>query len=235
MRALVYRTELEFQSRGANFAANQAASSQVREIVIPTLEVNGLLQTLTEQEQAAMAMPVSHWTEAQAADLSWQQEGLAVLLWVLGQVDDLTEWDQPMDIRAQITKLDLGENADGSWIATAQLRYEEEREDARYVAEIWHWRAKAHAIELGEIPMQVPPGKTIGEVMAQVIDYTAEQAEESGMFTRIGGDFPVLGKAYRQLTRQEFATIRAIATERHRALNWVQGYGGDWDDTALDT
>ena len=43
--------------------------------------------------------------------------------------------------------------------------------------------------------------------------------------------------SYRDLTDEEWSSIRSIAFERHFALNWLCGYAPDnrWDETPTDT
>jgi len=47
-------------------------------------------------------------------------------------------------------------------------------------------------------------------------------------------DFPARGRAYRRLAADAVADLGAVAEERLRALNWLCGFGPDWDDVPLD-
>ena len=53
----------------------------------------------------------------------------------------------------------------------------------------------------------------------------------------IHDDFPAKGKAYRDLTADEWSEVRSVCAERHYALNWLCGYapGNDWDHTPTET
>jgi len=55
--------------------------------------------------------------------------------------------------------------------------------------------------------------------------------------TSIDEDFPAFGRAYRDLSSDEWAAVKSIAMERHFALNWLCGYAPEngWDDTPTDT
>ncbi len=67
---------------------------------------------------------------------------------------------------------------------------------------------------------------------------TAAEAHRRGDVPQpIGDDFPVFGKPYREASVEEYDTLTSIATERHRALNWLCGRapGNRWDRTPTDT
>ncbi len=53
----------------------------------------------------------------------------------------------------------------------------------------------------------------------------------------MGDDFPVHGKAYRDLSVEQWAQCRSITTERHFALNWLCGDAPEnrWDETPTST
>jgi hypothetical protein len=50
-------------------------------------------------------------------------------------------------------------------------------------------------------------------------------------------DFAVGGKAYRDLSAEEFANVTSITVERHFALNWLCGRAPEnrWDETPTAT
>lgn len=50
-------------------------------------------------------------------------------------------------------------------------------------------------------------------------------------------DFAAQGKAYRDLTDDEWSEVQSISIERHLALNWVCGYAPNnrWEETRTDT
>ncbi len=65
----------------------------------------------------------------------------------------------------------------------------------------------------------------------------ARQAAATGSVAVIDDDFAARGKAYRDLTDEEWAEVRSITLERHFALNWHCGYAPDnrWDETPTET
>jgi imidazolonepropionase-like amidohydrolase len=63
----------------------------------------------------------------------------------------------------------------------------------------------------------------------------ARHLQAQGVFTAIGGDFPAFGKAYGSLSEEEWSATHQIALSRLRALNWLCGFGADWDTVPLET
>jgi hypothetical protein len=57
------------------------------------------------------------------------------------------------------------------------------------------------------------------------------------MVAWIEEDFPAKGKAYRELSAEEWSEVRSVTFERHIALNWLCGYslGNEWDHTPTET
>ena len=87
-------------------------------------------------------------------------------------------------------------------------------------------------------------GRKVAELLGwecldkQIIERAATRYARFGRLPdAIAGDFPALGKPYRDLSSDEFAILSSIAQERHRALNWVCGESptGRWEDTRTDT
>jgi len=235
MRALVYRVELELQSQGSNFAENQVATSMVRETVVPALQENDLWDELTAFEQQTLTKPVGSWQPAELFSLSWLSESLSVLIWSLGILDELQPWDTMMDPSPVLTLFDLAGEDSGHWVSSVELRDAEEIADAQFAAEIWHWRGRTQAMLLGLIPFQAPQGQRADEFLGPILQYTAEEAEKSGILRRIDGDFPAYGQPYRNARDQQFHLLMSIASERHHALNWLVGFGLKWDDVSMDT
>ena len=77
-----------------------------------------------------------------------------------------------------------------------------------------------------------------GLTIDKVLQISSARAAQNGAFPApIGDDFPAFGKPYRELTNEEFSIATSVATERHRALNWVSGRAprNSWAETPTDT
>jgi hypothetical protein len=70
----------------------------------------------------------------------------------------------------------------------------------------------------------------------QIVEMATQAALDRGALgSSMEQDFPAKGKAYRDLTDDEFSLVMSIAMERHRALNWLCGYGRELESVPLPT
>ena len=89
-------------------------------------------------------------------------------------------------------------------------------------------------IESGEPIPPLPRNLSLDDV----VRLTARAAADAGDFAEpCDEDFPAFGKAYRDLSPEEFAYATSIARERHKALNWICGHAptNQWHLTPTDT
>lgn len=118
---------------------------------------------------------------------------------------------------------------------THALRPQEELQHARDVAELWHWRSRTRYIleRPGEFAEFLKEGN-----LDQIVRLAAEKAAENGDIPApLHGDFPSRGKPYRELTAEEYSEVTSIASERHRAMNWLTGTAREnrWDLVETNT
>jgi hypothetical protein len=196
-----------------------------------------LRQALSPREREFAASTMISMTSAQQIAASWRLEAIRTLLWALNVMGEMLPYDAPAG--DAFLKKFKGDEFDQT-LATSRLRPTAELEDARSTAELWHWRARTRQlIEQGKVFPQTPQTAKAGiRTFDDVVRISAKLASERGTIpTQIDGDFPLLGKAYRDASAQEFAQANSIAMERHFALNWLCGYapGGRWDETPTDT
>jgi hypothetical protein len=192
----------------------------------------GLWDSMDEGEREFMQIGPLETTARHQIDASWSVEAIACLRWAVGKLERLPAWDQQADPRT--AGFQKGERAK-DLIEAATLRQAAEIEKMRESAEAWHWRCRTRALlESGRIPPVLENGAT----MDQVIEMSANFSVENGSFDKtIGNDYPAFGKAFREITEEEFLTVRSISQERHKALNWLCGYapGNRWAETPTDT
>jgi hypothetical protein len=185
-----------------------------------------LAPALSVRERALLAKALSDWTPREALAASWRNEALGVLLWALGAFDELPPYDVRFEQLPSRVPL-LVPTAD--FRHGAALRPPEELERARSDAKLWHWRARTG--QLGERDHAQVAG-----VDADSIARLAIRAHEEGSIPApIDGDFPVFGKAYRELDAEQAGELASAALERHYALNWLCGRAADWDKVPTDT
>jgi hypothetical protein len=189
----------------------------------------GLEKRLSAQERALVAGRVEDWSQRDITDASWRAESIGTLLWALSSIDALPPYD--CEFEQPVAGVPIFGPSTG-FRAAARLREAEAIARARVAAELWHWRSRTR--QLIEYPDQEV--EEAGFDLDCIACQTAAMAHAKGFIPApIEGDFPAFGKAYRALDGDEYAQVTAIATERHRALNWLCCYSDDWDATPTAT
>lgn len=199
---------------------------------------NGIWGVLAKGERRFLQDTAWPTDQQQVVDSSWRLESLGTLLWATQLIPWMPGWDTQFDGEA-LDKLP----ADGvaEFIRSLSLRPIEKLEAMRSTAELWHWRSRTRqCIEEGQpfpaIP--TPPDQPPLRSFEDVVRMTARLAHEQGAVEEVvDEDFGVRGKAFRDLTPDEWSEIRSITFERHYALNWVCGRapGNRWEETPTDT
>jgi hypothetical protein len=192
----------------------------------------GLWENMDDDERVFIQTEALETTTRQRINASWVIESIGCLLWAVGRLDKIPRYDEESGKR--VIAFRSGECAK-DLIEQARLRPTSEIDRQRDWAELWHWRCRTRMLlETKKILPPLPKGKT----MAEVIRMTAAKAEREGAFySAIGEDFPTFGKPFREMTEDEFTSVTSIATERHKALNWLCGYApcNRWAETSTDT
>lgn len=193
------------------------------------LESAGLFAQMSEAERRFFAASLLERTDQQHIDSAWAMESLACCLWALELLPDLPEYDS----QAAEGVLELVPKS-GDW-PELHLRPTQQLEQARAVAELWHWRSRTRQLAESGAPLPSLPDNVS---LDGIVTMAAARASEAGDIPLpVNGDFPAYGKAYRDLSDEEYASVTSIARERHRALNWICGRAKDnlWDETPTDT
>jgi hypothetical protein len=192
----------------------------------------GLWEDMTEEERAFIQAGVLETTDQHRIDASRLPEAIVCFLWALGRLEKLPSYDQ--ETGHDLIETETGQEALAN-LKQAAVRPTEELQCQRDFAELWHWRCRTRRlIESGQLSPALPNGMSL----EKVIEMAALKAAEEGAFASpIGNDFPALGKPFRDITAEEFASVTSISQERHKALNWLCGYadGNRWDATPTDT
>jgi hypothetical protein len=192
----------------------------------------GHWEDMDESEREFVNAGIFETTMRQRINASWMAESIMCLLWALGHKEHIPAYDEQYDLQSDKTSsADLLRDTN----QRAVLRPQAEIERQRDLAELWHWRCRTHMLlTTRKIPNALPDGTT----METIIRMTTEKAAEEGIFAKpIGGDFPVFGKAFREISEDELSQLTSIAMERHKALNWLCGFapGNRWSKTPTDT
>lgn len=211
-------------------------TEQARDALQNALRTYGLSNFVSPNERTFFSTTAITMTQRQQIEASWRIEAALVLAWALRRIANLPPYD--VDVNPQFLK-SLPKDP-SNFIATAELRPQAEINKRRDVAELWHWRSRTRElIERGEPFPSNQDFKRRGlRSFDDIVRFAAAKAAQDRVIDEpINGDFPAFGKAYRDLSEQEWAKIRSITMERHFALNWLCGYApnGQWDETPTGT
>lgn len=229
--ALQQRLRLELRFRNAeNDDGGQADVRAKFDRLRDWAEGEGLLPKFTTEERFLLERPLGEWEQQDAIDVSWRNEGIAVLVWALAVGPAPPPYD---------TQVDGGDSdlpvllPSAAFRRDARLRPEAELKAGRDAAELWLWRARTWRLmnEPQKEPVKLPEGMTF----ERIIELTAAKCGEDGLFQPVDRDFPALGKAYARLTKEEHSNLASIAKERLYAFNWLCGYAVDWDAVPTNT
>jgi hypothetical protein len=215
-----------------------------RRAIQGVLKTVGLFSYLTVHEREFLRLGLSQASRDRACEFLWQIEGAACIGWALRLLPRLWPMDEQFDGKLDTAALGAPERRP---IATAALRPLEELEAAREQIKLWHWRARQFALE--REGFQWPPPNATQEEVADLqrkglatidglVRATTRCLREDGKLEEaIDDDFVARGKAYRHLTEAEASELLSIATERHKALNWLCGIARDneWDAVPTET
>jgi hypothetical protein len=183
----------------------------------------GLDAALTPAEQRLLKTRVGKVDRDEVVAASWQVEGLAALAWALGLLESAPPLDTPVTFDDLFALLPAPWEATRAFRTGPTLRSESEIASERERAEIWQWRAEVAAL-------LVDAGAADAKSLRSTIREVAEEAHAAGLLIAPSGhDFPVQGRPYRAEPPQVQEALANVAAERLRALNWLCGFGADWD------
>lgn len=169
-------------------------------------------------------------TVRQQINASWRIEAFQVLLWALGGLKQIP----PYDATAAHKIVELFPSPR---LKATDVRPEDVIEQEREDAELWHWRSRTR--QLIEDGHSYPESLRTAELKSHddVVRSIARSRQSDRRIAFANEDFSVFGKPYRELSDDEWSTVRSITMERHFALNWLCGYapGNEWDETPTDT
>jgi Domain of unknown function (DUF4272) len=187
-----------------------------------------ILGYFSPNERQLMDAELGGWQQLDTMTIYWRCESLGILLWAL-EIVDAPYYDTQFDAETLLEPLDLM-NPTIDFIWQASLRDAGVIHHARDLSEKWHWRASI--TQRQQRDDKLSDGISYAELIKQV---TEETYSTGNLPSVMGDDFPVLGKAYAQLTNEEYRSISSIAKERHYALNWLCHMSDGWDNVPTET
>jgi hypothetical protein len=231
LSAVVIRGEFEMVARMCEDAGVPPEGLDERvEALSNWLRTEGADQHLSEVERGLLSRPLGRWEEQAVIDASWRKDSLGALLWAVSVLDALPAYDTEFPDNIHTERVGWLRPA-SEFLSHVKVRPAEEIGHARNIAELWHWRARTR--QLQEQGYKAP--EDFGS-FDEIVKIAARLAHENDDIPPpIDDDFPAFGKAYRDLSEEEYSRANSIAMERHYALNWLCGYAEGWDEVPTDT
>jgi hypothetical protein len=208
------------------------ASNQIKSF----LKSSHLWKYMTDDEREFMEVDLLRMNIQAHYNATWRLESAVVLMWALRMIDEFPAFDTQTnpEILKKVQDEYLLKFTGGEELLPADVL-----ERQRGIAELWHWRSRTR--ELIERGDKIPPEMTakLGFTsFDQIIEMAANKAFRDGEILHIiDNDFVACGKAFRDLTDEEWHWVKSVIMERHYAMNWLCGYapGNKWDRTPTDT
>lgn len=251
--ALLHRWKIEAGLEGGRVKLPDAGRAIVA--LRAWLAEEGLEAALEPMEQDLLERGAGEWSEEERGQTAASIEGLQLLLWALGKLEDVPNFDVEADRPALLAQLPILKPS-SDFVSDSELRDPEVVTRHREVYEMWLWRAEQEAlarqVAAGEMPEAIDPEELVAELVLDGFPAEALEAElghegmlaealrslgrraaetlaeEGALPKRIKDDFPFRKKAFFELDEDTIVTARTLAFERHRALSWIE-HGGSWE------
>jgi hypothetical protein len=213
-----------------------ADAEAIRDQYWQPLPQAGLWEHLSPRERELAGSTIVTMSPQRLFNATWRLEAAQVLMWASGLIPHLPPYDVHAE-RDLLKEIPTGDIPRFVW--SAHLRNESEIDRARADAELWHWRSRTRQLveEGREFPVE-EPSRTAGfRSYDDVVRFMARELTGKGRLPDcIEEDFPAKGKAYRELSAQEWSEVRSVTFERHFTLNWLCGYSprNKWDETPTE-
>jgi hypothetical protein len=214
LAAVVMRTQLETER------ATDESRRRQREI-LRWLDDSGAGAECEPYERRLLEAPVGSVPPQESVNASWDAEGMAVLAWALRR-SELPPFDRRCQPTAVAKSLGFGQPPEQSVIVGASLR--EPAEIAALGARLFtvHWR-------LRELSLR-PKAVNVAEVAARTsLRLSTER------LPIVEGDLAIDGVPVARAPEERWRECLSIATERHRAANWLMGFERLYGDVITDT
>jgi hypothetical protein len=195
--------------------------------------VGGWIRCFTRRERAVFDCNAENLSDVDQMNAGWRAEGVYVLAWALRARDRLPPYDKQVSIKALA---DFPPKDFARFVRSARLRPRAQIEAARELAEFWHWRSRTRQLAASGEPPFDPPVDGIGSY-DDIVRTAVKNARRRGDLRPFRQDFRAFGRAYRDLSDEQWYEVRSITAERHFTLNWLCGHAprNAWEQTPTDS
>lgn len=212
--------QFSFPDGGADLDERTSSTFDLRE----WLRAEEIWPDLTQDEVLLLSRGTAAGDEPDQFSVQETLEALGALAWTLKLLADL-EADLPASVDSLIPSLPHPWDSTKTWVSGLQLRSLDEIAARRESAELWTWRLLTENDLREAFPDEL-------EELRAIIRDAEREGRAAGILSR--GGFRVQGRDISTLNLTERNTLLSASLARLRALNWVCGYGDDWDSVPLD-
>lgn len=215
LAAMVCRSSLEADAGNTN-------AESVRGDVVAWIESVGVDAELEDPERTFLRAPLGTLPRQAVINASWQGEGMAVLAWALGRAD-LPPTNAIVDSPTVGDQLGFLADAETSLLASPILRPASELEGFREKLFALHWRLREFSLTRESLDFRrIAREANFGPLDVATLSF-------------IGNDLAIDGRSLLDVPESRWRECLSIASERHKAANWLAGYEVIYSDVTADT
>jgi hypothetical protein len=216
-----------------NRAAIDAADSQDEPLedrfdLIAWLEMEGVNKELTGSERA-MLDPVTALDPLSVESIYWNAESLGAIASVVGVGPAIPEPPGLVDIDRLLKSLPQPGDTLAELGRSIAVPPDEPLAAIRERWELWHWRATVEQSrrQTSKLDERQP--------LENLIIETARDSLQAGFIDRlVEDDFPLDSRAFSTIDEESLELFVGATEHRLRALNWICGFGADWNDVPIE-
>ena len=227
LTALAMRSSLEDEQepamplRDVGAGASGAAHRMRHRELLQWLEDVDALPECEPRERQLLEAEIGSLASQEAIDASWELEGAVVLAWAMGCME-LPPFDQACRPAAVADALGMLERPLPDAVSGATLRPANQIEALERQLFTIHWRLREFSLRGEALDFRAVAARTrFG------LDPDALPLED--------GDLAVDGVPVSRVPEGRWREVLGIASERHRAVNWLMGYERLYSDVTADT
>jgi hypothetical protein len=182
----------------------------------------GLQSEFETREWALLTTPLGQLSQRDAINASWLTEPAVCLAWALRQTE-VPDYETEADGASVATALCFLDDAADSFRAQSQLRPQAELEALLDVYLTLHWRLREFSLRPGPLDFVA----------------FAEQCQWANMcldqIRLVEKDLSINGRPLAEAPESLWRTCLSIASERHRAAEWLLGQHPLYSEVTADT
>lgn len=197
-------------------------AEHLRQQILAWLYSSGIDREIEDRERHILTAPLGALDRRTAIDASWDGEAAAVLAWALGKYT-LPRYDRVVSSPDVGKALGFLEAAASNALASPRLRRNPEIERFREKMFALHWRLREYSISRERLDFAT---------LARVARFGPLDIEGLDL---IGGDLALDGLGLLDAAEDRWRECLSIASERHRAANWLAGFESVYSEVTADT